>query len=154
VSLGKQRALHSQKIADEQKHSLWRSWRRHRIQEGRPRADSDHPYHSSSLACASHRGAPTVRTVRIVRAQPEVQCGQRLHATQATDGSPRKCFQIVRTIEKAKAGDLMAAKLIFDRVAPALRGRTVTLNLPSLADGYAPVKGRRTGSRAGRLGRG
>jgi hypothetical protein len=39
---------------------------------------------------------------------------------------------VLMVIEKAKAGDLIAAKLIFDRVAPAPKGRAVTIELPAI----------------------
>ncbi len=39
---------------------------------------------------------------------------------------------VTKVIEKAKAGDLIAAKLIFDRVAPAPKGRAVSIELPAI----------------------
>lgn len=37
-----------------------------------------------------------------------------------------------KIVEKAKAGNLVAARLIFDRVAPAPKGRAVTIDLPTI----------------------
>jgi hypothetical protein len=47
---------------------------------------------------------------------------------------------VAKIIEKARAGDATAAKLLLDRLVPVPRARTVTLNLPSLADGTARSK--------------
>ncbi len=43
-------------------------------------------------------------------------------------------------VEKAKAGDATAAKILLDRLMPVPRARTVVLDLPSLADGTARSK--------------
>lgn len=47
-----------------------------------------------------------------------------------------------KVVEMAKAGDLVAAKLIFDRVVPVPRARTVTLALPSMKSGSGREKAR------------
>jgi len=39
---------------------------------------------------------------------------------------------VSKVVEKAKAGDLVAAKLIFDRVAPAPKSRTVGIDLQAI----------------------
>jgi hypothetical protein len=39
---------------------------------------------------------------------------------------------VAKIVEKAKAGDLVAAKLIFDRVAPAPKSRTVDIDLQAI----------------------
>jgi hypothetical protein len=39
---------------------------------------------------------------------------------------------VTKIVAKAKAGDLIAAKLILDRVAPAPKGRTVAIELPAI----------------------
>ena len=43
------------------------------------------------------------------------------------------CEKVVRAvIEAAKGGDMTAAKIILDRIAPPCRGRRVRLNLPQI----------------------
>lgn len=39
---------------------------------------------------------------------------------------------MTKIVEKAKAGDLVAARLIFDRIAPAPRARALEIDLPGL----------------------
>jgi Family of unknown function (DUF5681) len=55
---------------------------------------------------------------------------------------------VAKIVEKAKAGDLVAAKLIFDRVAPPPKSRTVSIDLPAIDkwDGNEAVCERRSKS--------
>jgi hypothetical protein len=69
--------------------------------------------------------------------------GLRNRATVLLDAiSDGDLTAIVSTVvEKAKAGDLIAARLILDRVAPAPKGRALALDVPAIGewDGSATV---------------
>jgi len=60
--------------------------------------------------------------------------GVRNRATVLLDAITHDDLKAIMTkiVEKAKAGDLAAAKLIFDRIAPAPRGRALEIDLPAL----------------------
>jgi hypothetical protein len=44
---------------------------------------------------------------------------------------------VAKIVQKAKAGDVMAAKILLDRLIPVPRTRSVLVDMPSLADGRA-----------------
>jgi len=49
--------------------------------------------------------------------------------------------EIVKSVlDKAKQGDLVAAKLVLDRVAPIPKGRALALNLPAVSDGDSVLR--------------
>src|SRR5262249_8905264 len=47
---------------------------------------------------------------------------------------------VAKLVTQAKAGDMTAIKILLDRLVPPPRARAVTLDLPSLADGYGKSK--------------
>jgi hypothetical protein len=47
---------------------------------------------------------------------------------------------VTMLVAQAKNGDMSAIRILLDRLVPVPRARAVTLNLPSLADGYGRSK--------------
>jgi hypothetical protein len=60
--------------------------------------------------------------------------GTRNRATVLLEAIPDDDLQAIVTklVEKAKSGDVVAAKLIFDRVAPAPKSRALAIELPAI----------------------
>jgi hypothetical protein len=62
--------------------------------------------------------------------------GSRNKVTAAVEGLMGQYAQQVtaRVIERASKGDMAAARLVLDRIAPPRRGRPVRLKLPEISD--------------------